>query len=188
MDIREVSSQFFVAPQITETDLAVLQSKGIKSIICNRPDGEGADQPTFKELSQTAQKMGIEMRYIPVSGGLVHDKDAADFNDALNTLPKPMLAYCRSGTRSATLWSLAQADQLPLADILSATKKAGYDMKGVVRRIANGGKTPVDQADVSFDVVIVGGGASGIAVAASLKARGCALLPARMDDGRRRHF
>ena len=171
MDIREVSSQFFVAPQITETDLAVLQSKGIKSIICNRPDGEDADQPTFKELSQTAQKMGIEMRYIPVSGGIVHDKDAADFNDALNTLPKPMLAYCRSGTRSATLWSLAQADQLPLADILSSTKKAGYDMKGVVRRIANGGKTPVDQSDASYDVVIVGGGASGIAVAASLKAR-----------------
>jgi sulfide:quinone oxidoreductase len=58
-----------------------------------------------------------------------------------------------------------------VADILSATKQAGYDMSGVVRRIANGGKTPVDQADVSYDVVIVGAGTSGIAVAASLKAR-----------------
>lgn len=60
---------------------------------------------------------------------------------------------------------------MPLADILSATKTAGYDMKGVVRRIVNGGKTPVDEADASYDVVIIGGGASGIALAASLKAR-----------------
>ena len=171
MDIRHVTDQFFVAPQITEIDLAVLQDKGIRSIICNRPDGEGADQPTFQELSQTAQKMGISMRYIPVSGGLVRDEDAADFGAALNALPRPVLAYCRTGTRSATLWSLAQADHMPLADILSVTKNAGYDMKGVVRRIANGGKTPVDQADVSYDVVIVGAGASGIAVAASLKSR-----------------
>ena len=122
MDIREVSDQIFVSPQITETDLAVLQEKGFKSIICNRPDGEGMDQPTFQELSQTALKMGIAMRYIPVSSGLVDDKDAADFGDALNTLPKPILAYCRSGARSATLWSLAQADDMPLAGILSATK------------------------------------------------------------------
>ncbi len=167
MDIREVTSQFFVAPQITETDLVLLQKRGIQSIICNRPDGEGADQPTFHELSKTAQKMGIAMRYLSVSGGLVQDEDAADFNDAMSALPQPILAYCRT----ATLWSLAQANNMPLADILSATKNAGYDMKGVVRRIANGGKTPVDQADVSYDVVIVGGGASGIAVAASLKAR-----------------
>ena len=171
MDIREISDQFFVAPQITEADLSALREKGIQSVICNRPDGEGADQPTFEELSRTAAKLGLEMRYIPVSGGLVRDEDAAAFGSALDALPKPVLAYCRTGTRSATLWSLAQAKDMPLADILSATQKAGYDMKGVVRRIANGGKTPVDQADVSYDVVVVGAGASGIAVAAGLKHR-----------------
>ena len=171
MDIREISDQFFVAPQITEADLSALREKGIQSVICNRPDGEGADQPTFEELSRTAAKLGLEMRYIPVSGGLVRDEDAAAFGSALDALPKPVLAYCRTGTRSATLWSLAQAKDMPLADILSATQKAGYDMKGVVRRIANGGKTPVDQADASYDVVVVGAGASGIAVAAGLKHR-----------------
>lgn len=171
MDIRKISDQFFVAPQISETDLAAIKERGIQSIICNRPDGEGADQPTFQELAAIAGKLGLDMRYIPVSGGLVHDADASNFASELGALPKPVLAYCRTGTRSATLWSLAQAKDKPLADILSATKAAGYDMKGVVRRIANGGKTPVDQADASFDVLIVGAGASGIAVAASLKAR-----------------
>jgi sulfide:quinone oxidoreductase len=53
MDIRKITDQFFVAPQFSEINLAVLSDKGIKSIICNRPDGVGADQPTFKELSQT---------------------------------------------------------------------------------------------------------------------------------------
>ena len=171
MDMRKISDQVFVSPQIVQIDLAAIRDKGIRSVICNRPDGEGADQPTYRELSQTAGKLGLQMRYIPVSGGLVQDSDAAAFGEALAELPKPILAYCRTGTRSATLWSLAQSGAMALPDILSAAKRAGYDMKGVVRRIANGGKTPVDQADATYDVVIVGAGASGIAVAASLKAR-----------------
>lgn len=65
----------------------------------------------------------------------------------------------------------AQANRLSVAEILTATRTAGYDMNGVVRRIVNGGKTPTDQADASYDVVIVGAGAVGISVAASLKAR-----------------
>ncbi|SPH27466.1 Beta-lactamase hydrolase-like protein [Ascidiaceihabitans donghaensis] len=171
MNLHKISDQFLVAAQISETDLAAIKERGIKSVICNRPDGEGADQPTFEELAKTAEKLGLDMRYIPVSGGMVHDADTHDFAAELKALPKPVLAYCRTGTRSATLWSLAQAKDMPLADILSATKAAGYDMKGVVRRIANGGTTPADQADASYDVVIVGAGASGIAAASSLKAR-----------------
>ncbi|PTX53838.1 sulfide:quinone oxidoreductase [Litoreibacter ponti] len=171
MDINKLSDQVYVSPQISADDLADLKARGIRSVICNRPDGEGADQPTFEELAQAAGEVGLEMRYIPISGGLVQDMDAEAFGDALQSLPKPILAYCRTGTRSTTLWSLAQANTMELPDILSATKAAGYDMKGVVRRIANGGKTPVDQEDAAYDVVIVGAGASGIAVAASLKAR-----------------
>ena len=171
MDIRKISDQLFVAPQIEAADLAALRDQGVQSVICNRPDGEGADQPLFEELSQTARKLGPEMRYIPVAGGLVQDEDVSAFSAAFDKLPKPILAYCRTGTRSTTLWSLMNTKTLPLTDILSTAQKAGYDMKGVVRRIANGGKTPVDQADAAYDVVIVGGGASGIAVAASLRSR-----------------
>jgi sulfide:quinone oxidoreductase len=93
MDIRKITDQFFVAPQISEIDLAALFDKGIKSIICNRPDGEGADQPTFKELSQTAQKLGLVMRYIPIVGGLGSDQNAVDFGETMAALPKPVLAY-----------------------------------------------------------------------------------------------
>ena len=109
--------------------------------------------------------------YLPIVSGKVTDDDAAQFGDALAGLPGPVLAYCRTGTRSATLWSLSQSTARSLADILAATKAAGYDMGGVVRRIVNGGKTPTDSADARFEVVIIGGGAGGIAAAASLKAR-----------------
>ena len=188
MDIRQVSDQFFVAPQIREADLTALKEKGVQSIICNRPDGEGADQPTFQELASTAERLGIKTRYIPVTGGMVQDDDASDFGAALDELPKPILAYCRTGTRSATLWSLSQAKSLPVSDILQATKAAGYDMKGVVRRIANGGVTPVDQADASYDVVIVGGGASGISVAAGLKSRRPGLEIAIIDPAEAHYY
>ena len=171
MDPKVISADLSVSPQIAPEDVAEARDKGFRAIICNRPDGEGPDQPTFQEIEAAAQAVGMEARYIPISGGMVSDDDVAAFETALQELPGPVLAYCRTGTRSATLWSLAQAHSMSLPQILSATGAAGYDMAGVVRRIANGGRTPTDKADASYDVVIVGGGAAGIALAASLLSR-----------------
>ncbi len=171
MDVKTITEGFSVSPQISPDDLAALKARGFRSIICNRPDGEGADQPTFEEIEAAAKTAGLEARYIPVKSGMVRDEDADAFSGAMGELPRPVLAYCRTGTRSATLWSLSEAKQRPLPEILAATAAAGYDMNGVARRIANGGKTPTDQGDARFDVVVVGGGAAGISVAASLKTR-----------------
>lgn len=171
MEPKTISARLSVSPQIFPSDIEALKAQGFRSIISNRPDGEGADQPSFSEIAKVAEELGIEARHIPVSGGLVSDEDAAAFGKALDDLPGPTLAYCRTGTRSATLWSLSQANLQPVVDILAATQNAGYDMSGVVRRIANGGKTPTDTADATHDLVIVGAGAAGIAVASSLKSR-----------------
>ena len=181
MDARALSSKISVAPQITADDVAKAKAAGFRAIICNRPDGEGADQPAFAEIAAAAKKAGLETRYLPIVSGKVSDDDATDFGKALIELPGPVLAYCRTGTRSATLWSLAMAGDKPLPDILQAAKGAGYDMAGVVRRIANGGKTPTDTGDAQFDVVIVGGGAAGISVASSLKSRKSDLNIAILD-------
>jgi sulfide:quinone oxidoreductase len=171
MDIKKLDTDLAVTPQIMVADLPAIKEKGFRSIICNRPDGEGADQPTCQEIEAAASLLGLGMAYQPIVAGKVSDEDAATFDRLMTELPGPVLAYCRTGTRSATLWSLTQADKQNVADILGKTKAAGYDMAGVVRRIANGGKTPTDTGDASYDVVVVGGGAAGIAVAASLKAR-----------------
>ena len=181
MDIKKLTSKISVAPQITPADMKAIKDQGFRAIICNRPDGEGADQPTFKEIEAEATKHGLDAAYLPIVAGKVGDDDADCFADLMTELPGPVLAYCRTGTRSATLWSLTQAETLDVAQILSATKAAGYDMAGVVRRIVNGGKTPTDTGDASYDVVIVGGGAAGIAVAASLKVRKPGLEVALID-------
>jgi len=181
MDLRKISGAVTVSPQITAADLEQIKAQGFRAIICNRPDGEGADQPTFDEIEQAATALGLKAAYLPIVAGRVDDADAEAFGLALRDLPGPVVAYCRTGTRSATLWALSQSDTLPIPDILGSTKAAGYDMAGVVRRIANGGKTPTDQADASFDVVIVGGGAAGISVAASLRARDSDLNVAIID-------
>lgn len=181
MDARAITPMISVAPQITAEDVAAARAAGFRSILCNRPDGEGSDQPAFAEIEAAASAAGLAARYVPIVTGMVSDADAQAFRAALDELPGPVLAYCRSGTRSATMWSLAMAKDKPLPEILSATKAAGYDMTGVVRRIVNGGKTPTDDGDARFDVVIVGGGAAGISVAASLRSRKPDLTIAILD-------
>lgn len=172
MQLRTLNSAVSVSAQIAAADAAPVAAAGFRSVICNRPDGEGADQPTFDEVGRACRDAGLEVAYLPVVSGQVTDADAAAFGALVERLPKPVLAYCRTGTRSATLWSLSEAAHgRPIAEILGAAKTAGYDMNGVVRRIANGGKVPADSGERRHEVVIVGGGAAGIAVASSLRAR-----------------
>ncbi len=171
MEIKTINASISVSPQVAAEDMRRIADQGFRAVICNRPDGEGSDQPTHDEIEAAAKAAGLEFRYLPVIAGKVSDDDAEAFGQAMEELPKPVFAYCRTGTRSATLWSLSEAGHRPVSDILAATKSAGYDMAGVVRRIVNDGKTPTDRADASYDVVIVGGGAAGIATASSLKSR-----------------
>jgi sulfide:quinone oxidoreductase len=171
MELKSLTADLSVSPQLIPQDMQAVKDAGFRAIICNRPDGEGADQPTFEEVAKAAAKVGIDAVYLPIVAGKVSDADAVAFNTAMAELPGPVVAFCRTGTRSATLWSLGQAEQRSVADILATTKAAGYDMAGVVRRIANGGKTPTDTGDANYSIVIVGAGAGGIAAAASLKAR-----------------
>lgn len=140
MQPKKITEQLSVSPQITPDEMAEARAAGFRSIIVNRPDGEGADQPSFADIAAAAKAAGMEARYIPVTMGKVGDDDAAAFGRAMDELPKPVIAFCRSGTRSATLWSLSQAGQRPLPDILERTEAAGYDMASVVARIAKGGK------------------------------------------------
>ncbi|WP_430469889.1 TIGR01244 family sulfur transferase [Thalassospira lucentensis] len=181
MEAKKISDDLSVSPQISADDIKEIARLGFRSIICNRPDGEGSDQPTFDEITKAASDAGLETRYLPIVSGKVTDQNADEFGSLLGVLPGPVFAYCRTGTRSATLWSLSQASRLATSEILRATKAAGYDMGGVVRRIVNGGKTPTDQADAKYDVVIVGGGAAGISIASSLQARSAGLQIAVID-------
>ena len=132
MIIKAINAGLSVSPQILPEDIAAIAAAGFRSVMCNRPDGEAADQPAFAEIEAAARAAGLEAAYLPVVSGQVKDADAEAFATVFATLPKPVFAYCRSGTRSATLWSLAEAAQgRPLPEIMAATKAAGYDMTAV---------------------------------------------------------
>lgn len=171
MNSKKLSNELSVSPQIVSSDVARLAEQGFKSIICNRPDGEGADQPLFTEIESAARAAGLAARYLPVSTGKVTDEDAALFGAASAELPKPILAYCRTGTRSTTLWALNEGSRRPAAEIAETAKAAGYDVSGVLDRIANKGVIDIGRPAATHDIVIVGGGAAGVAVAASLLRR-----------------
>ena len=134
MDIRKITDDFAVAPQVRTDEMADLKAQGFRSIISNRPDGEAADQPSFAEIEQAARAAGLEVRHVPVVTGRLEPKDVDAFGRALDEMPGPVLAFCRSGTRSTTLWSLNEAGKRPDAEILERTRAAGYDMSAVVAR------------------------------------------------------
>ena len=135
MQINTVTNHVSVSRQIQPQDVKTLAEKGFKSIICNRPDGEDPDQPNFADIEAEAKKHGIEAVYMPVTSGKITDEDTEKFKEKLRELPTPLLAYCRSGTRSITLWSLAQAGYRDASEILKMTKAAGYDMSNIVRAL-----------------------------------------------------
>lgn len=180
-NIRKLTDALSVSPQIAAADLPALHAVGIRAIICNRPDGEGADQPTVTEIRAAAAPLGIDVHYLPVDTGKVTDDQAAQFGALVASLDGPVLAYCRSGTRSATLWALSQAGLRPLDDLVATAGAAGYDLSALASRIAQDSRQSTPAVDARHDIVIVGAGAAGIAVASSLLARDASLDIAVID-------
>lgn len=130
-DIRTITEDLAVAPQIALEDLAALKAAGFAAIVNNRPDGESPDQPSSAQIEAEATRLGLAYRHVPVvSGGMTMD-DVAAFGAALEELPKPALAYCRSGTRSCTVWALSQKGQAPTDEIMGRAASAGYDLSGI---------------------------------------------------------
>ncbi len=142
MDARTISAGLSVSEQITPNDVENLAKQGFRTIICNRPDGEADGQPTFAEIAAAAQANGITARHLPVTPGQISDAGATQFAEFLKDLPGPVLAYCRTGTRSAMLWSIAMAEVKPLTDILAATQAAGCDMSPLLPRLATRATRP----------------------------------------------
>ncbi len=195
MDLKPISPFFTVSPQLSARDVGVAASAGFKAIINNRPDNEGDDQPASAELEAAAKASGLDYRHIPVKPGQISDADIAAFTDAMNEVTGPVLAFCRTGTRSASLWALSEARHMDADALIKAAGAAGYDLSGLKSRLerrlarrAQAGAEPLpeDQAR-RYDVVVVGGGAGGISAAASLLKRRPGLSVAIIEP-REQHY
>ena len=104
MDIREVNSEYSVSGQITAEDLDQIKALGFKSVVCHRPDHESPDQPDFAAIAARAKALGLEITHIPVGPMGVTPDAVRAMVDALDTMQRPMLGYCRSGARSTAIY------------------------------------------------------------------------------------
>ena len=135
MDIRQVSQGFAVAPQIAPSDFAALADQGFVAVICNRPDGEEPGQPGVETMREAAQASGIAFHHIPVSGGAFPDAAIAAFGAVRRGTDGPVLAYCRTGTRSITLDTLANPEGIDPQERLNRAAAAGYDLTGLREKL-----------------------------------------------------
>ena len=106
--VNPLTDSFSVAPQLSAGDMSAVAQAGDKSVIINRPDFEGGpEQPASQEVMQAAKAAGLEVVYQPVVSGAITAQDVSQFAQLLNSMPKPILAYCRSGTRCTQLFQAA---------------------------------------------------------------------------------
>ena len=103
MSMKKLSDQFYVGPQIEIDDIEDIQISGIKSVICLRPDGEGADQPAFDNLKTQAATLKLAAHYLPIIPGQISEEQIAEYADMVRKSNGPIFAYCLSGKRATAL-------------------------------------------------------------------------------------
>lgn len=129
---RRLDDTINVSPQITADQVAAAAAQGVTMIINNRPEGEEEGQPTGAEIEAAATAAGLAYRAIPVTHAGFSANQLDEMNAALDAAGGPVLAYCRSGTRSTYLWALASAQRGGSPDALSETAaSAGYDLGSI---------------------------------------------------------
>lgn len=141
MEFTKLTDRLTTSPQIRLEEVAEIAAAGFRSIICNRPEGEEQGQPTADQIGAAARGAGLGFAHVPAVSGAITDADGLAMKRALDELPGPVLAYCRSGARSRKLAEMA------------------------------GALSPHSPDSSNFDIVIVGGGSAGIATAASILKR-----------------
>ena len=131
-DFRTLSPTFLASPQITLDDVEAARQAGVTLVINNRPDGEDPSEPQGDEIASAAKATGIEYLAIPIGHSGFSEPQIDSMVEALNGASGTVLAYCRSGTRSTFLWSLAQAKTGADPDaIANAAMAAGYDISPI---------------------------------------------------------
>jgi len=107
MNYARLSDKYSVATQIQPEDVEHFAAEGFTTIICNRPDGEDAGQPTSDAIRDACKQRGIAFHMIPMQGRGLDTDTVGQFLTVMRNAPGPVLGYCRSGTRSAILWQVA---------------------------------------------------------------------------------
>lgn len=132
-EFRHVTEDLSVAPQLAPADMAEAARQGFRLVINNRPDDEQDGQPSSAEMEAAARAAGLDYAHIPVRGGPTADQVQAN-RAAIEAADGPVLAFCRSGTRSIVTWSLGEmvSGARPRDELSKLGAAAGYDLSGVL--------------------------------------------------------
>ena len=126
---RRIDERILVAGQLRPADMAVAREAGVTMIVNNRPDDEEPGQPAGAEIEAAARAAGLDYRFVPVGHGGFSANQVAAMAEAMASAEGPLLAFCRSGTRSTYLWALASArDGADGSELAAKAAAAGYDL------------------------------------------------------------
>ena len=125
--MKRINDRVSVSGQIQPDDVATIKDLGFVAIINNRPEGESPDQPAGAEIEAAAKAAGLAYHAIPLGREGVNPQMVAETRAVLEGSNGPVFAFCRSGTRSTTLWALSQAGQVDAGENRRAAAAAGND-------------------------------------------------------------
>ena len=133
--MKKISDRLYVGPQLTAEDITRAKSHGFAAIINNRPDGEEPGQPTAAENKSVANREGLGYSHIPVVPGHVSEDQVRTFQKALSEADGPVLAHCKTGTRSATLYAIGEVldGRMEKNEVLPFGQSVGLDLSGAVK-------------------------------------------------------
>ena len=135
MKIVHITPDLGLTAQLRPDEIAGVAAAGYRTLINARPDAEEPGQPASAELAAAAERCGLAYRHIPITPGQIGDSQVADFHSALVDLPDPVLAFCRTGTRAASLWALGHAPNSDPEALIAAAAAAGYDIASLLPRL-----------------------------------------------------
>jgi uncharacterized protein (TIGR01244 family) len=136
--VSKLTQDIFVHKQVLQKELSQVKKQGFLTIVDLRPDGEAEDQPSSKIMADSSKENNLKFYYIPIAHGDISDQSVEQLTLALNDAPKPVLMYCRSGSRAARTWSLVEASKengMDADSILRIVKDAGHSSENLTQRI-----------------------------------------------------
>ncbi len=136
---RKLDDSISVAGQVTARDIAEAAAQGFTLVVNNRPDDEQPGQPAGADIEAAARAAGLDYLAIPITHAGFSEPQVAAMRDALGAAAGPVLAFCRTGTRSTLLWALARAKMGDRIEALAAkASAAGYDLSPIAPLIGRG--------------------------------------------------
>lgn len=131
MEIRRITPEYAVSPQIMPEDVALIADAGFTAIICNRPDEEVPPGIAAGAVRAAAEAAGLRFHVLPLTHMTMTPDRVAQQANWIADADGPVLAYCASGTRSTVVWALGQAGRMPAEEIITTAARAGYQIDGL---------------------------------------------------------